>query len=77
MHVAADPVADERADDREAVGLDALLDRVRDVAEVVARAHLLDRVEQRRLGRVEQALRIGVDVARPPTVIAASATQPS
>src|SRR4051812_6938792 len=34
VHVAADAVADQRADDRQALGLDPLLDGVRDVAEV-------------------------------------------
>ena len=38
MHLAADPVADQGADDREALRLDRALDRGGDVAEVVARA---------------------------------------
>ena len=54
--VAADPVADERADDREAGGLDARLHGVRDVAEAVAGLRLLDGVEQRGLGDLEQLL---------------------
>src|SRR3954452_12787590 len=54
VHVAADAVADQRADDREALGLDVLLDGVRDVAEAVARAALLDGGEQRALGHVEE-----------------------
>src|SRR3954454_3842406 len=56
VHVAADPVADERADDAEAVGLDALLDRVADVAEAISRPALLDGIEERSPGRGEEAL---------------------
>ena len=50
VHVAADAVPDQRADDREPLGLDLALDRVRDVAEVVAGPRLLDAGEQRRPG---------------------------
>ena len=53
VHVAPDPVADERAHDAQALALDAGLDRVRHVAEAVARPALLDGVEQRGLGGVE------------------------
>src|SRR5947209_7438838 len=56
-------MADERADDREAVGLDVLLDGVRDVPEPPARVALVDRGEQRPARRLEQALRYGADVA--------------
>ena len=48
VHLAPDPVADQRADHREVVQLDPGLDRVRDVAEAVARAGHRDPVEQRR-----------------------------
>jgi hypothetical protein len=54
VHVAADAVADEGLDDREAVGLDVLLDGVGDVAETVADAALLDGGEERALGDVEE-----------------------
>ena len=63
VHVAADAVADERLDDREALGLDVLLDGVRDVAEPVADAALLDGGEQRALGHVQQLRRDRRDVA--------------
>ena len=55
---------------------DPLLDRVRDVAEVVAGTHLLDRGEQRGLV-VSSSWRAAGTISPTPTVIAASATQPS
>ena len=67
VHVAADAVADERADDRQALPLDARLHRVRDVAQAVARPALLDGVEQRRLGDVQQLAGDRRDRARPGT----------
>ena len=42
VHLAADAVPHQRADHREAVALDALLDGVRDVAEASAGTALLD-----------------------------------
>ena len=76
MHLAPDPVSDERANDRQAGGLDVLLDGVRDVTEPVARDVLIDRQEQRLLGDPEQ---LGRDGLTGPTgkVRAASDTQPS
>ena len=56
VHLAPDAVADERADDREARRLDARLDGVGDVAEAVAGAALLDGVEERGLGDLEELL---------------------
>src|SRR3954469_19253260 len=47
VHLAAHPMPDQGLDDREAVGLDLALDRRRDIADVVADANLLDRLEQR------------------------------
>ena len=41
----ADAVSDKRPDDREPIALDTALDGVRDVAQAVARAALLDPVE--------------------------------
>ena len=55
---------------------DPLLDRVRDVAEVVAGPHLLDRGEQRG-AVVSSRWRAAGTISPTPTVIAASATQPS
>ena len=63
MHVAPDAVADERADDRHALALDARLDGVRDVAEAVPGPRLLDGVEQRLLGDLEQLLGDRADLA--------------
>jgi hypothetical protein len=63
VHVAADPVAHELADDAESVLLDARLHGVADVAQVVARAALLDGVEERRARGGQQALRDRRDVA--------------
>ena len=77
VHVAADAVADERAHDREAVGLDLLLDGVGDVAEAVAGPALLDGGEQRALGRREQLGRRPGEIGPTGKVRAASATQPS
>src|SRR4051794_27345746 len=57
VHRAADAVADERAHDREPLGLDDGLDRMRDVAEAVPRADPLDGGVQRGLGRREQLAR--------------------
>ena len=54
VHRAPDAVADERAHDAQAVALHARLHGVRDVAQAVARAALLDGVEERGLGRVQQ-----------------------
>ena len=59
------------------VGLDVLLHGVRDVAEAVADAALLDGVEQRALGDVEQLRGDRARRRRPAKVRAASATQPS
>src|SRR3954447_1608366 len=56
VHRPADPVADERPHDREALALDAVLHRVRDVAEAAPRPAMLDRVEQRRLRDVHELL---------------------
>ena len=56
VHVAADAVADEGADDREPVALDALLDGVGDVAEVVAGHGLGDALEERVTGGRQQRL---------------------
>src|SRR5207302_9760210 len=55
VHVPADPVADGLADHREALGLDVGLDRVADVADVVARARLLDTPAERLAGHLEEA----------------------
>ena len=59
VHRAPDAVADERAHDAEAVALDARLHGVRDVAQAVAGAALLDGVEERGLRGLQQ-------LARPP-----------
>src|SRR5215208_2584476 len=54
VHVAADPVADQRAHYREAVLLHVLLDSVADVAEAVAGHALLGGLEQRLARDFEQ-----------------------
>ena len=56
VHVAADPVPHERADHREAVALDPLLDGVRDVSEPLAGPAVLDPLLER-LPRRPQQLR--------------------
>ena len=56
---AADAVADEAPDDREAGGLDDDLHCVGDVREVIARARLVDARGERFLADVEQPLRLG------------------
>src|SRR5829696_350242 len=56
MHVAADAVADELADDRKALLLDRGLHRVRDIAEAVADVALLDSIEQGLLRGAQEAL---------------------
>ena len=55
VHLAAHPVPHQGADHREAVLLDPLLDGGGDVAQAVAGPALLDAVEERGLGGVEQA----------------------
>src|SRR5439155_10313366 len=62
---AADAVADEAADDREAGALDNVLDRMADVGDVVADARLLDPGGKRLLADVEQPLGLGRDLADP------------
>ena len=57
VHLAADAVPDQRADHREALALDPPLHGVGDVAQAVAGLALLDRVEERLLGDVEQLVR--------------------
>ncbi len=58
MHVAPNAMADQRAHDRKAVlGLDVMLDRVTDVADVVAGHTLRHRQVQRLLGDGQQLLR--------------------
>ena len=54
VHRAPDPVAHQRAHDREPLGLDVLLDRVGDVAEPVPDPALLHRREQRAGGDLQQ-----------------------
>ena len=76
VHLAADAVADERADDREPGALGDALDRVRDVAHAVARTRALDARVQRRLGPAQQVVG-GVLISPTANVRAASATQPS
>ncbi len=63
VHRAADAVADEAADDREALLLGGDLDRVRDVGEPVADAALLDPGRERGLAALEQALGLLGDLA--------------
>ena len=63
VHRAPDPVADERADDREAGGLGRALDGGRDVLDVVAGPGLLDAGRERRLADLEQPLGLVVDLA--------------
>src|SRR5206468_7349614 len=54
VHAAPNSVADQRPDDRQAVGLDALLHGVRHVTETVAGTAARDGLEQGGLRRVEQ-----------------------
>jgi hypothetical protein len=55
MHVAPDAVSHERPDHRETVCLDVVLDRERDVTEVVAHAACVHSVEQGLPGDLQQA----------------------
>ena len=59
MVVAADAVADEAADDREAGILDHGLHGVRDVADAIPVPCLGDSCRERLLGDIEQPLRLG------------------
>ncbi len=63
VHRAADAVADQAADDGEALLLGGDLDRVRDVREPVADAALLDPGRERGLAALEQALGLLGDLA--------------
>ena len=72
VHLAADAMADEGADDREPLGADLALNRVRDVAEVVVGLDLLDCRVQRRLVVAISFSAIG-ETSPTGTVIAASA----
>jgi hypothetical protein len=60
---AADAVADERPDDREAGLLDDPLDRRRDVPDTVVHLRLLDPCREGGLGDLEQPLVLRRDVA--------------
>src|SRR6476659_117634 len=54
VHPAADPVSDKVADDVEAARFGMLLNRRADVADVAARAHLLDREIEALFGGLHQ-----------------------
>jgi len=62
---AADPVADQGADDREAGAFHDQLDGMRDVTHAVARASLVDAGRESLLADLEQPLGLGVDLADP------------
>ena len=63
VHGAADAVADELADDAEALGLAELLDGGGDVAEPSANLALLDGLFERGLGDFEELCGFGRDLA--------------
>jgi hypothetical protein len=63
VHSAADTVADQAADDGEALLLGRGLDRVRDVRQPVSRPALRDARGERPLASLEQVLRVGRDLA--------------
>ena len=76
MHVAADPVADERAHDRQALRLDVRLDRVGDVAEPVAGRHCSTAANSDSSVTASSFCATG-EIGPTGKVRAASATQPS
>src|SRR5689334_9949705 len=63
VHFGADAVPDEFADDRKTILFDQTLDRVADIAEAIARPHLLDGAVERIAGNVEELLQLRVDAA--------------
>src|SRR6202035_4487357 len=72
VHAASNPVADQRAYDREAGALGDALDRARDVSHAVPGAALGDAGVQGLLGRAQQVLGLLADLIdreRPPGVV--------
>src|SRR5712691_10231451 len=65
VHQTPDAVPDELADHLQAVGLDVLLDRVRDVAQPLAGDGLLDTAIHRLFGHLDQALDLRADLPDP------------